>query len=51
MSAGRRRIAYMNAPRSGSLYAASGCRLEFIAACEGSSTRRSVSPDERSSVV
>ena len=30
---------------------ASGCRLEFIAACDGSSTRSSVSPDDRSRVV
>ena len=30
---------------------ASECRLEFIAACDGSSTRSSVSPDDRSSVV
>ena len=51
MPAGSRRTAYMNAPRSGSLVLASGCRLEFIAACEGSSTRRRVSPEERSSVV
>jgi hypothetical protein len=51
IEAGRRRIAYMNAPRSGSLEAASGCRLEFIAAWEGSSTRRCVSPEERRSVV
>ena len=41
----------MNAPRSGSLVFASGCRPEFIAACEGSSARRRVSPEERSSVV
>jgi hypothetical protein len=51
MPDGRRRTAYMNAPRSGSLVAASGWRLEFIAACEGSSTRSRVSPEERSSVV
>ena len=31
--------------------AASGCRLEPIARCEGSSTRRCVSPLERNSVL
>jgi hypothetical protein len=52
MGAGSRLSAYRNAPRSGSSGArASECRLEFIAACEGSSTRSRVSPDERSSVV
>ena len=51
MPAGSRRIAYRKAPRSISLVDASGCRLEFIERCDGSSTRSSVSPDERSSVV
>ena len=52
IEAGSRRSEYRNAPRSGaSMSCASECRLEFIAACEGSSTRSSVSPDERSSVV
>ncbi len=49
--AGSRRIAYRNAPRSTSAVAASGCRLEFIDRCDGSSTRSRVSPEERSSVV
>ena len=49
--AGSRRIAYMKAPRSTSLVEASGCRLEFIDRCDGSSTRSNVSPDDRSSVV
>ena len=45
------RVAYRKAPRSRSSEAASGCRLEFIERWLGSSTRTSVSPDERSSVV
>jgi hypothetical protein len=44
-------LAYRKAPRSISLVDASGCRLEFIERCDGSSTRSSVSPDERRSVV
>ena len=51
MPSGRRRIAYRNAPRSSSSLPASGCRLEPIARCDGSSTRNRVSPLERSSVV
>ena len=52
IEAGRRRSEYRKAPRSGdSKSYASGCRLEFIAACDGSSTRSSVSPEERSRVV
>ena len=37
--------------RSSSSLAASGCRLDPIARCEDSSTRRWVSPLERSSVA
>ena len=48
---GRRRIEYRNAPRSSSSLPASGCRLDPIARCDGSSTRSRVSPLERSSVV
>ena len=44
-------MAYMKAPRSTSLVDASGCRLEFIDRCDGSSTRSSVSPEDRSRVV
>jgi hypothetical protein len=52
IDAGNRRSAYRNAPRSGvSMSWASECRLEFIAACDGSRTRSIVSPDERRSVV
>ena len=52
IEAGRRLSEYRNAPRSGWSGAyASECRLEFIAACEGSSTRSRVSPEERRSVV
>ena len=52
IDAGSRRSEYRNAPRSGaSMSWASACRLEFIAACDGSSTRSIVSPDERSRVV
>ncbi len=50
-ASGRRRIAYRNAPRSSSCEPASACRLELIERCDGSSTRSSVSPLERSSVV
>jgi hypothetical protein len=50
MSPGSRRSAYRNAPRSSSSAPARLCRLEVIAACEGSSTRSAVSPEERSSV-
>ncbi len=52
IEAGSRRSAYRKAPRSGSsMSCASECRLECIAACDGSSTRSIVSPDERNSVV
>jgi hypothetical protein len=50
-SSGSRRIAYRNAPRSSSSEPASACRLDDIERCDGSSTRSSVSPLERSSVV
>ena len=40
----------MKAPRSISSLSASGCSEEPIAMCEDSSTRRRVSPLERSSV-
>ena len=50
-SSGSRRIAYRNAPRSSSSEPASACRLDVIERCDGSSTRSSVSPLERSSVV
>ncbi len=52
IESGSRRSAYRKAPRSGvSMSCASECRLEPIWACEGSSTRSSVSPDDRSRVV
>jgi hypothetical protein len=48
---GRRRMEYRNAPRSSSSEPASECRLDVMDRCDGSSTRSSVSPLDRSSVV